>query len=145
MQECDVSRLVATPTMLRLLLRLWEHHGYTGIPRLSHASPRPLSPASLRVVVSSGELLHTSLVRRLRAVLPPTCCILNLYGSTEVRERAGTGKRPVPKGKRGGGGSGHGPREPQLGSAAVLVCSPHVHAHVFFLLYLFVQHTPITV
>jgi len=64
-----VSRLVAVPSFLRLLVEL--------------AGER-LSGLSLREVVSSGEPLPGELAGRLRALLPAGCRLLNLYGSTEV-------------------------------------------------------------
>lgn len=38
----------------------------------------------LRVVASSGEPLTTALAQTLIPLLPPGCCLLNLYGSTEA-------------------------------------------------------------
>ena len=38
----------------------------------------------LRLVMSSGEPLTLALAKALTPLLPPGCCLLNLYGSTEV-------------------------------------------------------------
>jgi non-ribosomal peptide synthetase component F len=42
------------------------------------------SDLALQQLVSSGELLPADLARDLLAALPPSCRLLNLYGSTEV-------------------------------------------------------------
>ena len=64
-----VSRLVAVPSLLRMLLEIE--------PDLDAALP------DLRLVVSSGEALPVELGRRLLRALPKAR-LLNLYGSSEV-------------------------------------------------------------
>ncbi|HEX6350007.1 MAG TPA: amino acid adenylation domain-containing protein, partial [Candidatus Dormibacteraeota bacterium] len=64
-----VSRLVAVPSLLRMLLDVQ--------PQLGAALP------DLRLLVSSGEALPVELARRLRRALPGVR-LLNLYGSSEV-------------------------------------------------------------
>ena len=45
----------------------------------------PSSPLShAHVIASSGEPLTWTLARRLLALVPPSCALLNIYGSTEV-------------------------------------------------------------
>jgi len=67
--EGRVTRLVAVPSLLRMLLEIE--------PDLGAALP------DLRLLVSSGEALPPALARRLRRALPAVR-LLNLYGSSEV-------------------------------------------------------------
>ena len=69
-RQFAVTRLVLTPTLLRLLL----------LEAANLESPW----RSLRMLTCSGELLTRSLVAQARAQLPEECKLLNIYGSTEV-------------------------------------------------------------
>ena len=66
-----VTRLVAVPSLLRLLL-----------PHLGDDGAHP--PLRLRLVISSGEGLHVDLWRRLTGGLPQGCRVVQLYGCTEA-------------------------------------------------------------
>ncbi|GAQ77994.1 hypothetical protein KFL_000060600 [Klebsormidium nitens] len=70
-QERCITRLVAVPSFLRMLLSSFDPHLLSEQLSL------------LRLVVSSGEALSWDLARRLQKALPHAT-ILNLYGSTEV-------------------------------------------------------------
>jgi surfactin family lipopeptide synthetase C len=63
-----VSRLVAVPSLLRVMFEVCG---------------RELAGSSLRSITASGEPLTGADVRRIRAVLP-TCRVWNIYGCTEV-------------------------------------------------------------
>lgn len=71
LQEYSINRLVAVPSLMRILLPTLQSSFNTTIP------------TSLKLLVLSGEVLHLSLCNSLIKLLPNTT-ILNLYGSTEV-------------------------------------------------------------
>ncbi|XP_071689989.1 putative acyl-activating enzyme 19 isoform X2 [Rutidosis leptorrhynchoides] len=71
LQDYSINRLVAVPSLMRMLLPTFQSSNITSIQR------------SLKLLVLSGEILHISLWNSLTKLLPDTS-ILNLYGSTEV-------------------------------------------------------------
>ncbi|KAJ0810137.1 putative transcription factor WD40-like family [Helianthus annuus] len=71
LQDYSINRLVAVPSLMRILL-----------PTLQ-SSPITMIQSSLKLLILSGEILHLSLWNSLAKLLPDTD-ILNLYGSTEV-------------------------------------------------------------
>nr|GEW67459.1 putative acyl-activating enzyme 19 isoform X1 [Tanacetum cinerariifolium] len=68
LQDYFINRLVAVPSLMRILL-----------PTLHNK----MTQDSLKLLILSGEILHLSLWNSLTKLLPDTA-ILNLYGSTEV-------------------------------------------------------------
>ncbi|CAK9066552.1 unnamed protein product [Durusdinium trenchii] len=71
LKEHQVTRLVITPT----LLKAW----------LLEAENLSFDPwRSLRMVSCSGEVFPRHLLKQLEQVLPSSCRVLNIYGSTEV-------------------------------------------------------------
>lgn len=66
MKSIKPSHVVTTPTVWSLLALHRERMG------------------TLRIAVSSGEVLHLCVLRWIRLVIPPSCIVLNLYGSTET-------------------------------------------------------------
>ncbi|KAL4561450.1 hypothetical protein LXL04_033616 [Taraxacum kok-saghyz] len=71
LQDYSINRLVAVPTLMRMLLPPLQSSYNTTIQ------------SSLKLLILSGEILHLSLWNSLTKLLPNTT-ILNLYGSTEV-------------------------------------------------------------
>lgn len=62
------------------------------------ASPgRDNNQLALRVLISSGEPLPNALAGRLRLCLPASCCLLNLYGSTELAADCTCFRVPTPQ------------------------------------------------
>jgi len=70
----NVTRLTMTPSHLEALLNV-VHQG---------SSEPSIDLPALRMLCSSGEALGLNLVRQLRAYLPESCLMLNLYGATEL-------------------------------------------------------------
>ena len=70
-REFAVTRLVLTPTLLKILLL--EAQNFKESPW-----------KSLQILTCSGELLTRSLVAEARCQIPSDCRLLNIYGSTEV-------------------------------------------------------------
>ncbi|CAH1441006.1 unnamed protein product [Lactuca virosa] len=71
LQDYSINRLVAIPSLMRMLL-----------PSLQSSYSTTIQ-TSLKLLILSGEILHLSLWSSLIKLLPNTT-ILNLYGSTEV-------------------------------------------------------------
>ncbi|KAJ9558530.1 hypothetical protein OSB04_013144 [Centaurea solstitialis] len=71
LQDYSINRLVAVPSLMRMLFPTIQSSYSTKIQ------------SSLKLLVLSGEILHLSLWNSLAKLLPNTA-ILNLYGSTEV-------------------------------------------------------------
>ncbi|PWA36315.1 Acyl carrier protein-like protein [Artemisia annua] len=71
LQDYSINRLVAVPSLMRILLPTLQSSYNTTIQD------------SLKLLILSGEILHLSLWNSLTKLLPDTA-ILNLYGSTEV-------------------------------------------------------------
>ncbi|KAJ9558565.1 hypothetical protein OSB04_013179 [Centaurea solstitialis] len=71
LQDYSINRLVAVPSLMRMLFQTLQSSYSTKIQ------------SSLKLLVLSGEILHLSLWNSLAKLLPNTT-ILNLYGSTEV-------------------------------------------------------------
>ncbi|XP_024982686.1 putative acyl-activating enzyme 19 isoform X3 [Cynara cardunculus var. scolymus] len=71
LQDYSINRLVAVPSLMRMLFPTLQSSFSTKIQ------------SSLKLLVLSGEILHLSLWNSLAKLLPNTA-ILNLYGSTEV-------------------------------------------------------------
>ncbi|KAL7616053.1 hypothetical protein Lser_V15G03171 [Lactuca serriola] len=71
LQDYPINRLVAIPSLMRMLL-----------PSLQSSYSTTIK-TSLKLLILSGEILHLSLWSSLIKLLPNTT-ILNLYGSTEV-------------------------------------------------------------
>ncbi|PWA62540.1 Acyl carrier protein-like protein [Artemisia annua] len=68
LQDYSINRLVAVPSLMRILLPTLHNN---------------MIQYSLKLLILSGEILHLSLWNSLTKLLPDTA-ILNLYGSTEV-------------------------------------------------------------
>ena len=73
LQAYYVNRLTAVPSIIRTILPVLQTHADLRIK------------SSLKLLVLSGETFPFSLWEMLSTILPRTS-ILNLYGSTEVRE-----------------------------------------------------------
>ncbi|XP_076922806.1 putative acyl-activating enzyme 19 [Bidens hawaiensis] len=71
LQDYSINRLVAVPSLMRILLPTLQSSHIISIQ------------SSLKLLILSGEILHLSLWKSLTKLLPHTD-ILNLYGSTEV-------------------------------------------------------------
>jgi acyl-coenzyme A synthetase/AMP-(fatty) acid ligase len=69
-QRTGATRLVGVPSLLRSIASFF-------------ASERRIL-TSVRVLISSGEALDSTLLKKIKAVVNPECIILNLYGSSEV-------------------------------------------------------------
>ena len=69
-KEFRISHLVLTPSKWQRLVnaRCSVHDAF----------------GSIKVAISSGELLSTHLLKQLKSALHPRCKIMNIYGSTEV-------------------------------------------------------------
>lgn len=73
LQAYSVNRLTAVPSLIRTILPVLQTHADLRIE------------SSLKLLVLSGETFPYTLWETLSTILPKTS-ILNLYGSTEVRE-----------------------------------------------------------
>lgn len=76
MGQHRISRLVSTPAVLAAIL---------------DTPGSDCALAGIRVLISSGERLDGTLAARIRDLLDPAACFLNLYGSSEVTADATAG------------------------------------------------------